>query len=306
MFSQIKLWLRVTPKSLLFHVVAAVLFVSVLAFFSIRHLVGETGTPSSGILVLGIVLLVIVAPAAGFLLAGRLSRIYRTTTLQSEFLNAISHDLRTPLTSIIHMTDLLLDERVTDENKKQEYLWTIHQESHRLDGMVKDLLDIRKFEKNALDYQMRPLDLVAMIQESVELSNNDLDSDSPRILLDTTEEDLVVVGDREALKRALRNLIDNAMKYSPEDQQIQIMIRRVKGWVAVRVIDKGLGVPRFERQQIFEQFYRGSEAQRLEHRGSGLGLAIVKHIIKEHNGRIELESTTGKGSVFTIYLPLRE
>jgi len=306
MIAKIKNWLKVTPKALLFHVIAALVFIVILVVSGLRLFSGESGLSGGWVLVIWILLAVVVTPAAGLYLAGRLSQVYRTASMQTEFLNSISHDLRTPLTSIRQMTELLLDERVTDESKKKEYLRTIHQDCRRLDNIVRDLLDTRRIEEEALKYHMRPLDLVAMIRETVELINSDLYSESPRIQIDTSEEDLVVVGDREALARALRNLADNALKYSPEDQPIRIIVRRIRGWVAIRVIDRGLGVPRLERRQIFQQFYRGSEAQKLEDRGSGLGLAIVKHIVKEHKGRVELESTTGKGSVFTIYLPLRE
>jgi signal transduction histidine kinase len=271
------------------------------------HLLGPVDAAHpEPLLVVWIGLLVLFIVWTAYVLARASVREHRMAELHSEFVNAVSHDFRTPLTSIMQSTELLLEGRLHDEAKRNEHLGRISRESRRLSRLVEDLLDFRRMEADALEFQMRPVDLVAMVRDVVTTYNGPDPPEPTRIRLDVSEEDLVVSGDRDALGRALWNLLDNATKYSPPALTVNVVVRRIKGWVAIRVIDRGLGIPRADRKLIYDRFFRGQEARMVDARGTGLGLTMVKHIVTAHNGRMELESTTGSGASFAMLLPLRE
>jgi signal transduction histidine kinase len=150
-------------------------------------------------------------------------------------------------------------------------------------------------------YRMETLDASQLVRSTVEDFQSESEAGSLEIEVNTSGAPLVE-GDREALCRALRNLLDNAVKYSPNRPKVWVDVQQSNDRVAISVKDSGIGIPRHEQSQIFRKFVRGSDAKRYGIKGTGVGLAMVEHIVQGHDAEIRVESETGKGSVFTILL----
>jgi signal transduction histidine kinase len=299
----IRPWLRPPRRALLIFLAATGLLLITLVLFG-AHLRGLQMDEIRPLERIWLALLAVCVIWAGYVLTRSVIQEQRFLQMQTDFINAVSHDLRTPLTSILQSTEMLLGDRLTAIDKRREHLRRIDREGHRLHRLVEDILDFGRMKAQVYEYRMRPVDLVAMVREVVEQWRIADPDNAPRLHLDTPAEDIVVIGDRETLSRALWNLIDNALKYSPEERPVEVTVRRMAGAAAVRVLDRGLGIPRIDRRQVFDRFYRGEGARQLDARGAGLGLTLVREIVGAHDGEVELDSATGSGSAFTILLPL--
>ena len=225
----------------------------------------------------------------------------QTEKLQSALLNSISHDLKTPLVSITGALTTLLDENSDlPQPQKQELLQSAREESGRLNRIVNNLLDMTRMEADVLRISKKPCelrDLVgACLQQLKEKTGGrnikiEIPKDFPEIRVDFPF----------ALK-AFFNIIDNALKYSPEDSLIEIKASRDGTLARIQIRDHGRGIPKEDLHKIFEKFYRVERPH--DALGTGLGLCISKGIIEAHGGRITVESELGKGSVFSIEIPL--
>jgi signal transduction histidine kinase len=236
--------------------------------------------------------------------------LYRTTTrelmlarLQSDFVSAVSHEFRTPLTSMRHLTELLTSRGVTSEERKAHYYELLTHETERLHRMVESLLSFGRIEAGAYAWRLERIDAGELVRGLLEEFRGEPLAAGREIVCNIEEPLAPIHADREALSRALWNLLENAAKYSEPGSPIRAFARTRQGLVLLGVEDAGEGIPSSEREKIFEKFTRGADAKRAGIRGVGIGLALVRRIVEAHNGRVQLDSVPGKGSTFTILLP---
>lgn len=236
--------------------------------------------------------------------------LYRATTRelllarqQSDFVSAVSHEFRTPLTSMRHLTELLASRGITSEERKAQYYELLAQETERLHRMVESLLSFGRIEAGAYAWRLEPADVGEMVRGIVEEFRRDPQGSGRPIVCEIEERLPPVRVDREALARALWNLLENAGKYSEPGSPIRVSARRQGEALLLSVEDEGAGIPPAERERIFQKFVRGSDAKHSGIRGVGIGLALVRRIVEAHGGSVRVESEPGRGSTFTLVLP---
>jgi signal transduction histidine kinase len=182
----------------------------------------------------------------------------------------------------------------------------IHKESRRLTQLINNILDFSRIEAGRKEYRMVPSDIGAVVRDVVESYRFAIEKLGFTLELELAEDLPALQLDPEALSQALINLLNNAIKYSPEQKSIHVSVRREGDRVLLSVSDKGIGIARSEHRRIFEKFYRVETSLVHATKGSGLGLALVQHITEAHGGQVELRSSPGEGSTFTLALPVPE
>ena len=224
--------------------------------------------------------------------------------LKSDFVSNVSHELRTPLSLIRLYAETLEMGRLSSREKYQEYYAIIRKESERLTALINNILDFSRIEAGKKEYDFRETDIGELAHNTLEsyryqieqhgfTFQEEIPDDLPRIRID-----------REAIARSLLNLVNNALKYSPNEKYVGVKLYRDNGSVKLEVIDHGIGIPPGEQQKIFEKFYRVGNPLVHNTKGSGLGLSLVRHIVRAHGGEVSVESVPGRGSKFIIALPL--
>lgn len=231
------------------------------------------------------------------------ARLTEVDRMKSDFFSLMSHELRTPLTSIREGTSLFLEGKGGEVTEKQRKLLTIiAEESNRLIGLVNSLLDLSRLEAGMVPFNFAEDDLRPLIDRT--LHEVMPLAESRDIRLEKALADIPpVFMDAERIRQVLRNLIGNALKFTPRGGLVRVAVRRTDKGIAVAVTDTGPGIPQEHISAIFEKFRQVSPADSRRLQGTGLGLAIVKHIVQAHGGRIWVESEAGKGSTFTFVLP---
>ncbi len=232
-----------------------------------------------------------------------LSRLKQLESVRQEFVANVSHELRTPLSLIKGYVETLLDGAKDDPAVATRFLQTIEKHADRLTFLIDDLLTISQLESGQVAFNFQPLDLRAQAEQVL----SDLGgrgSERKVTVLNEVPAGLMVRADGDRLQQVLFNLVDNAIKYGHAGGVVRLGGRtrpdgNIEGWVA----DNGPGIPAEAQDRIFERFYRVDRARSREQGGTGLGLSIVKHIIQSHGGEVRVESTPGKGTVFTYWLP---
>ena len=269
---------------------------------------GEVTSASSTrrqILIAGLVLLLILIPSTAYLVGRTVQRELSVARQQADFVSAVSHEFRSPLTSLTHLTSLLRSDFQPTTDRRRQYYDVLARETDRLRRFVETLLDFGRMQAGATRYRLAPLDLSPCIAAVVEEFRNDQAAGSHAVSLTSPGQLPAVDADPEALSRAIWNLLENAAKYSPDGSPIAVRMDVDDGAVAIRVTDQGAGIPEEEQPHIFQQFYRGAAASLSAIKGTGVGLAVVQHIVRGHGGDIQLESRPGAGSTFSIVLPHR-
>jgi signal transduction histidine kinase len=251
----------------------------------------------------GLAILLTLVVAGGYFILRAASREFAVVQLQSDFVSAVSHEFRTPLTSLRQFTDLLNESDEFPPEERRTFYQAQARATQRLQGLVESLLDFGRIEAGARRYRKEDLPAACFVRDVVEDFQQEPAARGFTIESEIDEDCGVVNGDLEALTRALWNLLDNAVKYSGDSKTIGITASRENGRVAISVRDRGLGIPPREQDEIFRKFVRGAEARRRGIKGTGIGLAMVQHIVRDHGGWMRLESTPGKGSTFTVLLP---
>ena len=232
-------------------------------------------------------------------------RAVMLSELKSDFVSNVSHELRTPLASIRVYAELLTSGRVHGEDQVRQYGGTIEAESRRLSRMIENVLDLSRIESGRKSYRFAPVDLAVVVEET--LSAFRLRPGVREFLVEYAEPESPlpeIRADGEALGRALGNLLDNALKYSGESRYIGVTLRKRGGAILLSVVDRGVGIPKEELGAVFDRFHRVGRSLVHEVKGSGLGLAIVSHVAEAHGGTVSVESELGRGSIFTLRLPL--
>jgi two-component system sensor histidine kinase GlrK len=230
------------------------------------------------------------------------SKLKEVDRMKSDFFALMSHELRTPLTSIKEGTNLFLEGRCGEVTEKQKkLLQIIAEESNRLIGLVNSVLDLAKLESGVLAFNFSKADLSSLIERVVEEVGPLAEAKHIKIIREVSDLPPLTM-DAERMLQVLRNLIGNALKFTPRGGTVSIIARREKAAVLVAVIDTGPGIPKEHATAIFDKFRQIPGTGR--HTGTGLGLAIVKHIILAHGGSVWVESESGSGSTFTLQLPV--
>lgn len=232
-----------------------------------------------------------------------MTRELEVARLQSDFVSAVSHEFRTPLASLRQLSELLTDGRVPSEKRRQEYYEGLRRESERLYRLVENLLDFGRMEAGAEEYRFELLEMESFFRGVVEEFAQEARQRGYSVDIVQQGHLPRVQADREALTRALWNLLDNAVKYSPQNKTLWAEAACENGQIAIRVRDQGLGIAPHEQKQIFKRFVRAVSADAAGAKGTGLGLTMVEHIVAAHGGQVHVESEPGVGSTFTILLP---
>ncbi len=256
------------------------------------------------LLLASLAMMALLVLGGGYFVTRAVTRELAVARLQTDFVSTVSHEFRSPLTAMRHLTELLAGGIVTSEERRREYYDVLARETGRLHRLVENLLDFRRMEAGAIEYRFESLDPTNLVREVVAEFQQEITANEHRIELKTNGAMPSIHADREALGRALWNLLDNAAKYSPESPMIWVDLGCEDQRVAIQVRDRGNGIPASERNTIFDKFVRGATAKASGVEGAGIGLSMVRHIIRAHGGDVRLESEPGRGSTFTILLPI--
>lgn len=238
-----------------------------------------------------------------YVIARAIHRDREVTRMQSDFVSAVSHEFRSPLTSIRQLSEILALGRVPNEARRQVYYETLVREATRLERLVEGLLNFGRMEAGAGPYRFDEVEVAALAAGVAAQFEPQITGQGRRIEFEGVERGCRIHADPDAMSAALRNLVDNALKYSPDSPAVWVEWGLSESRVAIRVKDAGLGVTAAERKAIFRKFIRGSAAAQANVKGSGVGLAMVRHIVEAHGGDITLASEPGRGSTFTMLLP---
>jgi two-component system phosphate regulon sensor histidine kinase PhoR len=226
--------------------------------------------------------------------------------LKENFISNVSHELRTPLSLIRMFSEILVTGRVKSDDKKLEYYRIINNESDRMSRLINNLLDFANLVRGIEHKHFEKVNLAQVVAKALEAYRYEVQKDGFQLTLETAPEMPESYADSNAITMALFNLLDNSVKYSGDQKQISVRVARNEGFLDLSVSDKGIGIAPLEQQKIFDQFYRGSEPLVRRIRGSGIGLAITKHVAEMHGGDVLVESEPGKGSTFTLHIPIRD
>jgi len=250
-----------------------------------------------------LVLLLIVAVMGMVFTYRTVSHEVEVARLKSDFIAAVSHEFRSPLTSMSTLLERLDSGRVRDDEMLKRYHRVIRQELHRLSLLIDGLLDFTRLEEGKKEISLEPSNLIHLARDTVNSFHNLGHADRVNLVETEMPEPPVVSADRIAINQCIQNLIDNAIKYSPNGTPVLVQTGRENGAVFLEVSDRGLGIPASEQPRIFEQFYRARHTDVHNVKGAGMGLALVKRIMKNHGGRVTVESRPGEGSKFRLVFP---
>ena len=250
----------------------------------------------------GLAMLALLVIAASYFIARAVSRELAAARLQSDFVSAVSHEFRTPLTSMRQFTEMLAEDETLPAEKRRAFYRAQERATSRLSRLVESLLDFGRMEAGARPYRLERLDAGRLVKATVEDFQREVNSESLIMECEVPAEGPIVKADGEALAQALWNLLDNAVKYSGENAVVRVEVEPDDP-VSIRVRDRGIGISPSEKDRIFRKFVRGSSAKSAGVKGTGIGLAMVEHIVDAHGGKVLVASEPGKGSTFTIRLP---
>ena len=232
------------------------------------------------------------------------SKELQLSKMKSDFISTVSHEFKSPLTSIRHITDMLVFKRVPTELKKQEYYEIIQQQSERLSHLINNILDFSKLEEGKKNFRFKPVLIDPIIQETVLSFKNSIPDKNFKINYKHENHLPKINADKVAITQVIHNLLDNAFKYSGNSDLIEVYAKSDPKSVIISVKDYGIGIPVEDKDKIYSRFYRIRNDHTNQTKGSGIGLTIVKQIIKYHGGTISLESKVDSGSTFSIKLPI--
>jgi len=229
------------------------------------------------------------------------TRLERTESMRRTFVADVSHELRTPIASIAAAAETL-EEAAPDESERRELVQLIQRQSARMKELIDDLMDLAQIESGAVELLLEPVPVADLLREVAQDLAANASRRGVRIAI-TGDANASVAADRRRLLQVARNLLDNAIKFSPEGDTVRLVAESGPGWAGFSVSDNGPGIPRAEREKIFQRFYQVDRSRSKARPGTGLGLAIVKHLVQVHHGTVEIEAEAGRGSLFRIRLP---
>jgi two-component system phosphate regulon sensor histidine kinase PhoR len=229
--------------------------------------------------------------------------------VRKDFVINVSHELRTPLASIQGYTETLLDGAIHDSEHNMRFLTIIRQNAERLARLTGDLMTLSRLELRTTKFQFFSYYVNDLVMDCVDSMRPMAEKNHVRLAVIPAGDAVEVFCDSESLHQIMSNLLDNALKYTPEGGLIEVTARALEGepeMVEIAVRDSGIGIPAEELHRLFERFYRVDKARSRQLGGTGLGLAIVKHLVRAHKGAVRVESDPGKGSTFAFTLPVHD
>ncbi len=231
-----------------------------------------------------------------------ITELKKLEVMRKDFVANVSHELKTPVTSIKGFSETLLDGAMNNQDTLEAFLSIINKESERMQSLIQDLLDFSKIEQQEFKLNIQDFDLYELINEVITMLTKKAESKDIRLELEFQREELYIQGDHDRLKQVFINLISNAILYTPPRGYVQVSLFDHVRTVKIHVKDSGVGIKQEEIPRIFERFYRVDRARSRDSGGTGLGLAIVKHLVEAHHGNISVRSTLGEGSEFILEL----
>jgi len=258
----------------------------------------------SGIYLFAFILIILLMLLGFAFILYTLSVELRLNKLKSEFISNVSHELKSPLTSIRMMTEMLHNNRVETEERKSAYYSAMLEESEHLSHLIDNILDFSRIDEDRRKYESISLDLDKLTREFLISIREMINETGFDIRYSCPDKVPAIQADRNAILQVLYNLVDNAIKFSGTSRQIDINLVSKDNELQLTVKDYGIGISSKDQEKIFERFFRGREPQHLGIRGSGIGLTIVKKIVEDHGGQLSVESKPGEGSTFTVGIPL--
>ncbi len=252
-----------------------------------------------------IITLIIVLIFGAFLIVRTISHEMEIIKIKSDFVSSVSHEFKTPLTSIKALAERLQEGKVKDQSKAEQYFSIISQDTEKLTRLVKNILDFSRIEEGKKEYEFKETDVAQLVAQQIENFRKDEIQKDVKIQAQIPKNIPHLLADKDALSQAIINLLDNASKFSGDKKEIYINLKSDAENVIIEVKDKGIGIPHDEINKIFDKFYQGKNALRQSVKGTGLGLTLVKHTVEAHGGRISVESNIGQGSTFSLIFSLK-
>jgi signal transduction histidine kinase len=252
----------------------------------------------------GVALMLMLVLASAYAVHRGISQELRVARLQSDFVAAVSHEFRSPLTTLRTITELLAQDRIADESRRRQSYLFLDRETNRLHHLVEDLLDFGRMESGRKQYRIEAYDAFQLVRAAVADFNEEAAASGFHVETNLGSGPATIQADEEALRRAVRNLLENAIKYSPQCRTVWVDGAVSDHQVSISVRDQGMGIDPREQREIFQKFVRGNAAKKAGIKGTGIGLSMVQQIIEALGGEIRLQSRVGAGSTFTIVLPL--
>ena len=252
-----------------------------------------------------ILTLIIVLTFGAFLIVRTIAHEMEILKIKSDFVSSVSHEFKTPLTSIKTLTERLKEGKVKDPSKAEHYFSVISQDTEKLTRLVKNILDFSKIEEGKKEYEFEETDVAQLAVQQIEAFKKDEIQKGVKIHTKIPKDIPHLSIDRDALSQTLINLLDNASKFSPDKKEIYVNVKKDAENVVIEVKDKGIGIPQDDLNKIFDKFYQGKNALRQSVKGTGLGLTLVKHTVEAHGGRISVESKVGQGSTLSLIFPIK-
>jgi signal transduction histidine kinase len=235
-----------------------------------------------------------------------LAKLEELNKIKSFYVASVSHDLKTPLTSIKVFTELMQTAKRIPVEKRNEYLKIIEGETDRLSRLIENVLDFTKIEKGIKQYSFTAIDLNIILKCVIKAIEYTLKINKFKVLIKIDPGIMMIKGDADAIKSALFNIISNSIKYSQIDKCIEISSGKINSGAYIGINDRGIGIPEEEQKKIYDPFFRSASNEMSRVKGAGLGLAIVKHVMDAHNGSIELKSKPNKGTRIRLIFPINE
>lgn len=233
-----------------------------------------------------------------------ITELKRLEQIRKDFVANVSHELRTPVTSIKGFSETLIDGAYKGEATLLSFLEIIQTETNRLETLIEELLELSRVEQSGFEVDAQPTDMKAVIEYAFEMVHSRFEEKNMKC--ETFLDEVYVSGDANRLVQIMMNLLVNAITYSAAEKTVTVRLSRKGSQAVVEVEDEGIGIEASEISRLFERFYRVDKDRSRNSGGTGLGLSIVKHLVEAHHGKIEVRSIPGRGSVFTIYLPLAD
>ncbi|MCU9614181.1 ATP-binding protein [Caldibacillus lycopersici] len=231
-----------------------------------------------------------------------ITELKRLEQIRKDFVANVSHELKTPITSIKGFAETLIDGAYLDEQALHSFLNIILKESDRLQSIISDLLELSRIEQHGFQLKLELVNIYEVIAQIMEMLRNKADRKSIELELIHDQEEYIIEGDSLRIKQIFINLLSNAISYTPQNGKVTIQFQKANDFIHVSITDTGIGIAREEIPRIFERFYRVDKDRSRNSGGTGLGLAIVKHLVEAHHGEIDVESELGKGSTFIVKL----
>ena len=289
------------PQLLFIIMGASIGVISVIAYLLGTRYILDPATASMITLFLAAFLLVI-----NFIVVQSLERMAEASRMKSEFINIVSHQLRSPLTNLKWSIEILMSGELGEVQKKQlEYFKILTENTKRMTELVSDLLVVSRIEQGRLLFQKSEFSLVELAKETIDRYRPYAAASNIEIKLEAEPSLPKITADSSQLRLIIENLTDNAIRYTKGGGEIKIKIKEREGELSFAIADNGVGIPAKDQKHLFQKFFRSANALRHQTEGSGLGLYIAKSIIEKSGGKMGFSSQEGKGSTFWFILPIK-